>query len=121
MLLWPRLPENLPTFNRTVVRLGTLLVVALLRIPPASPFALANFVLAAARVSLGEYVLGTLIGIAPRTALTTFAGAGLEQLRFDNVQDRWMVVAGVVATIVVCVVLGILANRALRRVAKVRE
>jgi peptidoglycan glycosyltransferase len=30
ILLWPRLPENLPTFNRTVVRLGTLLVVAFL-------------------------------------------------------------------------------------------
>lgn len=30
MLLWPRLPENLPTFNRTVVRIGTLLVVAFL-------------------------------------------------------------------------------------------
>lgn len=30
MLLWPRLPRNLPIFNRTVVRLGTLLVVAFL-------------------------------------------------------------------------------------------
>lgn len=30
LLLWPRLPRNLPTFNRTVVRLGTLLVVAFL-------------------------------------------------------------------------------------------
>ncbi|MDP9374034.1 MAG: penicillin-binding transpeptidase domain-containing protein, partial [Chloroflexota bacterium] len=30
ILLWPRLPRELPTFNRTVVRLGTLLVVAFL-------------------------------------------------------------------------------------------
>lgn len=30
LVLWPRLPRNLPTFNRTVVRLGTLLVVAFL-------------------------------------------------------------------------------------------
>ena len=30
ILLWPRLPHNLPIFNRTVVRLGTLLVVAFL-------------------------------------------------------------------------------------------
>ena len=30
LLLWPRLPRDLPTFNRTVVRLGTLLVVAFL-------------------------------------------------------------------------------------------
>ncbi len=30
ILLWPRLPRDLPTFNHTVVRLGTLLVVAFL-------------------------------------------------------------------------------------------
>lgn len=30
ILFWPRLPYDLPTFNRTVVRLGTLLVVAFL-------------------------------------------------------------------------------------------
>lgn len=92
----------------------TLLVVTLLRIPPASPFALANFVLAAARVPLWDYTLGTFIGIAPRTAAAAFAAAGLEQLRFKNVSETWTVVAGIVATIIVCVVLGILSNRALR-------
>jgi uncharacterized membrane protein YdjX (TVP38/TMEM64 family) len=95
----------------------TFLVVTLLRIPPASPFALANFALAAARVPMTEYILGTFIGILPRTALATFAAAGLEQLRFDNVQQRWMVLSGIVATLIVCVVLGLLANRALRSVA----
>lgn len=92
----------------------TLWVVTLLRIPPASPFAIANFALAAARVPLVPYTLGTLIGIAPRTALATFAAAGLEQLRFKNVGESWMVIAGIVATVGVCVVLGMLANRALR-------
>jgi uncharacterized membrane protein YdjX (TVP38/TMEM64 family) len=70
--------------------------------------------LAAARVPLFDYTLGTFIGIAPRTALATFAAAGLEQLRFKDVSQTWSVVAGIVATIVVCVVLGVLANRALR-------
>lgn len=92
----------------------TTFVVTLLRVPPTSPFALANFVLAAARVPLPAYTLGTFIGIAPRTALATFAAAGLEQLRFKHVGDTWTIVAGVVATVVVCVVLGVLANRALR-------
>jgi uncharacterized membrane protein YdjX (TVP38/TMEM64 family) len=92
----------------------TLLVVTLLRVPPTSPFALANFALAAARVPLFDYTLGTLIGVAPRTALATFAAAGLEQLRFKDVSQTWSVVAGIVATVFVCVVLGVLANRALR-------
>ncbi len=94
----------------------TLLVVTLLRIPPASPFAIANFVLAAGRVPLLPYTIGTLLGIAPRTALAAFAAAKLEQLRFKDVAETWMVVAGIVATLVVCAVLGHFANRALRRV-----
>jgi uncharacterized membrane protein YdjX (TVP38/TMEM64 family) len=96
----------------------TLLVVTLLRIPPASPFAIANFALAAARVRLVPYTLGTLIGVAPRTALGAFAAAQLEQLRFKDVGDRWMVAAGIVATVIVCVVLGMMANRALRNVTQ---
>lgn len=95
----------------------TLLVVTLLRIPPASPFAIVNFVLAAARVPLGDYTLGTFLGIAPRTAAACFAAAGLEQLRFKNVSDHWTVVAGITATIIVCVILGVLANRALRQLS----
>ena len=93
-----------------------LLVVTLLRVPPTSPFALANFVLAAGRVRLGAYALGTLIGIAPRTALAVTAAAGLEQLQFKTASSTAVVVAGIAATLVACVVLGWLANRELRRV-----
>jgi uncharacterized membrane protein YdjX (TVP38/TMEM64 family) len=92
-----------------------MLVVALLRVPPTSPFALANFVLAAAKVPLWEYIVGTLIGVAPRTAMATFTAAGLEQLQFKNVSASWSVVAAILATIIVCGVLGILSNRALRQ------
>lgn len=96
----------------------TLLVVTLLRIPPTSPFALANFALAAARVPLLDYTLGTLIGIAPRTALATFTAAGLEQLQFKQSSQTWTIVAGITATLIVCVVLGLLANRALQQVTR---
>lgn len=92
----------------------TILVITLLRIPPASPFAIVNFVLAAARVPLWDYTVGTFLGLIPRTLAATFAAAGLEQLRFKDVTDRRTVIAGIVVTIVVCVVLGVFANRALR-------
>jgi uncharacterized membrane protein YdjX (TVP38/TMEM64 family) len=71
-------------------------------------------VLAAARVPLGDYTLGTFLGLVPRTLAATFAAAGLEQLRFKDVTDQRTVVAGIIATLVVCAVLGVLANRALR-------
>jgi uncharacterized membrane protein YdjX (TVP38/TMEM64 family) len=92
----------------------TFFVVTLLRVPPFSPFAIVNFALAAARVPLRHYIFGTLIGIAPRTAAAAYAAARLEQLRFDNVSERWTVVAGIVVTLIACSILGYLANRALR-------
>ncbi len=95
----------------------TLLVVTLLRVPPQSPFAIANFALAAAKVPLLQYTVGTLIGVAPRTALAAFVAAQLEQLRFKDISlDKWMVFAGIGATIIVCVILGTMANRALQHV-----
>jgi uncharacterized membrane protein YdjX (TVP38/TMEM64 family) len=99
-------------------RMRTTVVITLLRIPPTSPFALTNFALAAARVPLREYIIGTVVGIAPRTAMAALAGAQLEQLRFKDVGQSWSGIASVVATIVVCVVLGIWANRALRLVGR---
>ncbi len=99
----------------------TLLVVTLLRIPPTSPFALANFALAATCVPLWEYTLGTLIGIGPRTALATFAAAGVEQLSFKQAAETWTVVFGIGATLIACVGLGVLANRALRQVTARHE
>ncbi len=91
----------------------TLLVVTLLRIPPTSPFAIANLVLAAGKVRLLPYTLGTFLGVAPRTALAAFTAAGLEQLKFKNATETWVVVTGIVVTLIVCAVLGLLANRAL--------
>ena len=95
----------------------TVLVVVLVRLPPAAPFGLTNFLLAAARVPLREYIAGTFVGVMPRLALTAFVGAALEKLRFDHVLDRWMVVAGAVVSLVAIVALGAMAGRALRRVA----
>ncbi|MEY2878219.1 MAG: hypothetical protein RLZZ15_599 [Verrucomicrobiota bacterium] len=101
-------------------RLRTILVVTLLRVPPASPFAIANFVLAAARVALPDYTLGTLLGIAPRTALAVWLAAGLEHLRFKDVGDRWTMAVSIGATVVACVALGVLAQRALRGMTAAR-
>ena len=75
-----------------------------------------NFVLAAARVPLWNYTLGTALGIAPRTAATAFVAAGLEQLQAKDLTDtpRWMLLSGMIAFVLMCIVLGSLANRALR-------
>jgi uncharacterized membrane protein YdjX (TVP38/TMEM64 family) len=91
----------------------TTFVIILLRIPPMSPFALTNFALAAARVPWREYLIGTVIGIGPRVAMAALAAAQLEQLRFKDVGQSWSGIVGAVAAIVVCLVLGLWANRVL--------
>ncbi|MEI6397513.1 MAG: VTT domain-containing protein [Pseudomonadota bacterium] len=92
----------------------TLLVVTLMRVPPLSPFALANFALAAARVPLGTYTLGTFLGILPRTIVTTFAAAQVEQLDLNNLGQSWVKMVGIALTLAACIGIGVLANRILR-------
>ena len=47
-------------------------VVALVRLAPVTPFCLTSTVMAALRVPLLPYAIGTLLGMAPRAVLVTF-------------------------------------------------
>lgn len=98
----------------------TTFVVTLMRIPPSSPFALANFALAAMKVGWIEYTVGTLVGIAPRTAAAAFAAAQLEQVNFQSPKEGWVAAAGIAATVIVCLILGYMAKRALRDLTQAR-
>jgi len=95
-------------------------VTTLLRIPPMSPFAIVNFVLAAARVPLSDYMIGTVIGVAPRTAASAFVAAGIQQLTTQdlNTAPGWMKIGGMVAFVVMCFIIGLMANRAVRNLAR---
>lgn len=95
----------------------SLLIVTLLRLPPNSPFAMTNLVMAATRVPLVVYVVGTLLGLAPRTGIAVLAGESMKV--FDPreaMSSAWMI-AGIVMMVVALGVIGLIANRALARVA----
>lgn len=98
----------------------TLGIVTLLRLPPNSPFALTNLVMASAGVRLAPYVLGTLIGMAPRTALAVYLGSGVQVLTADTLNvakpPKMVVIGGIVLTLLVVVVIGHIANKAVARV-----
>jgi len=94
----------------------TLLIITLLRIPPNSPFAMTNLVLAATRVHPVAYGLGTLIGLAPRTIIATLIGAQLSELDFSNRGQTWFWVGGIVVALIVIGIIGTLANQAIARV-----
>lgn len=94
-------------------RWKALVVVTLVRIPPNSPFALANMAMAGARVPVLPYMAGTVIGLAPRTAVAVGVGARLSSLDLTQRGALGSIVVGVVTAIAVLAVLGWLARRAL--------
>lgn len=109
----------------TLLRSGfgkTLLIVTLLRVPPSSPFAMTNLVLAATRVPLIPYALGTLIGMAPRTAFAVWIASRIEVLSRESFKlGGWLpFVISVVVTLVVLVIIGQLASGAVQRVTGMR-
>lgn len=93
-----------------------LLIVTLLRLPPNSPFALTNLVLAATGVPLAAYTVGTIVGLAPRTLFVVFVAAQLQTFSLDAIKQPWILVVNVAAALIVIAIIGALASRALRTV-----
>lgn len=94
----------------------TLWIVFLLRVPPNSPFALSNLVLAAGKTQPLAYFIGTLFGMLPRTALVVWLGAQVGGDEFSISEQKWVFWVGLVAAFAVIIVIGQMAKRAMARV-----
>ncbi len=94
----------------------TLGLVTLIRIPPNSPFALTNLLMATTRVPVIAYLIGTVVGMAPRTAAVVYVGSGLKNWNESPPAGKWIFVVNVVVTLAVVLLVGYFANRALARV-----
>ena len=99
----------------------TTLIIFLLRLSPAMPFALTNFLMASARVPLKSFIAGTFGGMLPRSTAVVFVGSGLSELSFDNPQEAWLLIFGIVATIVSIIFVTIVARRALDHMTKEKQ
>jgi len=95
-------------------------VVGLLRLSPVVPFNLLNYALGLTRVSLRDYFLASLIGMAPGTLIYVYAGAllgDLTKLSSDHhvkTPAEWSLYAvGLVATAIATLYLTRTARRAL--------
>ncbi len=93
----------------------TLGIVTLLRLPPNSPFAACNLVMAATRVPFGIYLLGTVIGMAPRTAAAVYIGATIQDMSQANARSGWTIAFAIATALIVLAVIGHIANKALAR------
>lgn len=101
--------------------LNTLAIIILIRLSPAMPFAVTNFMLSAAGVSLGTFLLGTSLGMLPRSLAIVFVGSSLSELNFSQPQESWAMILGIVATILAVTVIGIISKRALNRLTPEQE
>jgi uncharacterized membrane protein YdjX (TVP38/TMEM64 family) len=99
-------------------RWRTALIIFLLRLSPAMPFALTNFLMASARVPLKSFVAGTFLGMLPRSTAVVFVGSGLSELSFDDPQEAWLIVFGIAATLVSIIFVTVVARRALERLTR---
>jgi uncharacterized membrane protein YdjX (TVP38/TMEM64 family) len=101
--------------------LRTQFIVALLRISPASPFAISNFALASSGVSWRDFLVGTAIGMVPRTLAVVYVASTLVSLDFKDAKEWWMVAPGFAATAAVFGIITWLARRELNRVTRMEE
>lgn len=98
-------------------------VVALLRMPPNSPFALSNLVMASAGVRLLPFLAGTAMGMMPRTVLAVWLAAAaaatgaMDIQSFAKERGILVVIVGFVAMAISLSILGMVAKAALRRLA----
>lgn len=98
--------------------LRSLLIVSLVRLPPNSPFALTNILLSSVRVPRVPYALGTLVGMAPRTALAVYLASEIKgAISKDAIPKPWWAwVATFGTTVLVFGLLYAVASRAIARV-----
>lgn len=95
-------------------RLKTLGIVTLLRLPPNSPFALTNLVMSTCGVRKPEFLIGTAVGMAPRTIAAVWIGTQIQDWKEQD-KPAWLLIAGIVLAVIALGVIGSIANRALAR------
>lgn len=93
----------------------TLIVICLIRLSPAMPFAVTNLMMSAAGISFKTYLAGTFLGMLPRASAIVFVGASLSELNFSEPQESWILILGIAATIIAVIVVSIISKRALDR------
>ncbi|MEL7474510.1 MAG: VTT domain-containing protein, partial [Planctomycetota bacterium] len=96
----------------------TLGIVTLVRIPVNSPFAATNLVMAAVKTPVAPYLIGTLVGMAPRTLAYVYVASLIQgEFTSEDVTSKpvWYLPAALISAVVVIVIVGWVANRALKQ------
>lgn len=91
-------------------------IITLLRLPPLAPFAFTNAAFAAMDVAWPSYVLGTFLGMMPRTLAVVFIADQWSEFDPSKGLPTWYELAGAIAALAAIAFVGALARRELKRV-----
>lgn len=104
----------------------SVLIITLIRLPPNSPFALTNLVLASSGARPVPYLLGTAVGMAPRTAIAVWIAAAASATGANNLkelvqnQPAWLVIGGLATFVLALSIIGHIGKKALDSVTRER-
>lgn len=96
----------------------TTLIILLIRFSIVMPFALTNFLLAAAKVPPSTFLVGTFVGMLPRSGAVVLTGAGLSELVLDDAPNGWLIGFGIAASVISIVLISIISRRSLEKLTK---
>lgn len=94
-----------------------ILIVTLLRASPSAPFALTNLVLVSLGVSRSVFLVGTMLGMLPRTLGAVLVGVSITNWTGEYNQPRWVIAAGIAATVVLLIVVSKIAGSTLKKIS----
>jgi uncharacterized membrane protein YdjX (TVP38/TMEM64 family) len=112
--LWSANSPRFVSINHAVSSNG-FKVVFLLRLTPAVPFTLLNYLLGVTRVTLPRYAAATLLGMLPANMTFVYIGVLSANIAMQKEVGRTFWIAGAVATIAALVVISRIARRALQQ------
>lgn len=95
----------------------SILIVALLRASPSAPFALTNLVLVSLGVSRKVFLTGTILGMIPRTLAAVLVGVSITNWTGEVTQPKWLLIAGIAATVVLLIVISKVAASTLKKIS----
>jgi len=99
-------------------RWRTLWIVMLLRLSPLLPFETTSVLLAVTGTPLTEFLLGTAIGVIPRTAAIVLVASRMHKLNLHDSSNRWLAVAGLLASAIGAVIIALISKHALDRATR---
>lgn len=108
---------RLNRLSKRLARQGVV-AVALVRLVPLAPFTVVNMVAGASHISLRQFMLGTLLGMAPGIAMLTILA---DRIKAAVVDTNWMTLGMAGVALAVLAAGGWLLRRRLRRYGSLRR